>query len=351
MRIAVNGGGPAGLAFALFARMAGRNDEITIRDRTGAGDTYGFGVIMPPAALEVFRDADPGLSDALQRHLVEWDRLSVHRHGRTATMRTPALGAIDRRTLLGLLRQRCADLGVRLVRGDAVPVCDDYDLIVAADGARSATRTALAGAFGTTTRNIGADYIWLGADRAVDGMTFLIAKTPAGPAVAHAYPYLPDRSTFLVEARGHPSPAELAARFAGPLGGARLLENRSRWSRFPEVRNATWFSGNVVLIGDAAHTAHYSIGSGTRLALDDARVLAATLRSEACLVDALAAYEALRRPVVEHTQRIGRSSAEWFSRLPDTSAEPLLRDLVTRGGQLSWQDLATEGIGAVPVGS
>ncbi|MEV0325637.1 hypothetical protein CA850_02915 [Micromonospora echinospora] len=350
MRILVNGGGPAGLAFAVFAARSGRDDEITVRDRAGVEDTYGFGVVLPPAAVEVFRDVDPGLADELATHVTGWDRLTVHRHGRSASIGAPRLGAMDRRTLLRVLRRRCAELGVRLAQGAVDPAADGYDLVVAADGARSVTRGQRAQAFGTTTRQIGVDYIWLGAGRAFDDLTFLVVETPAGPAVAHAYPYGPDRSTFLVEAPGHPTPAALTEWFAGPLGGARLLENRSRWSRFHEVRNRTWSSGNVVLVGDAAHTAHYSVGSGTRLALDDARVLAAALCAEPRLADALSAYEAERRPVVEHTQRIGRLSAEWFAQLPDAPVDRLLGDLATRGGRISWRDLATEGTGAVPVG-
>ncbi|OJF15658.1 FAD-dependent monooxygenase [Couchioplanes caeruleus] len=349
MRISVNGGGPAGLAFAVFAARSGRDDEITVWDRTGAEDTYGFGVVLPPAVVEVFRDADPALADELSGHVADWDRLTVHRHGRSASIGAPRLGAMDRRTLLRVLRRRCAELGVGLVRGAVSPAGDGYDLVVAADGARSVTRGQRAQAFGTTTRQVGVDYIWLGAGRAFDNLTFLIAETPAGPAVAHVYPYGPDRSTFLVEAQGHPAPDELADWFAGPLGGARLLENRSRWSRFKEVRNSTWSSGNVVLVGDAAHTSHYSIGSGTRLALDDAQALAAALCAQPRLADALAAYEAERRPVVEHTQRVGRLSAEWFADLPDAPVDRLMSDLATRGGRLSWRDL-TEGRRAVPIG-
>lgn len=350
MRILVNGGGPAGMAFAMFAARSGRGDEITIRDWAGPRDTYGFGVILPPAAIEVFRDADPDLADELSGHVTAWDRLSVHRHGRTASIPAPRLGAVDRRTLLGVLRRRCIASGVRFEHGAVDPGLDGHDLVVAADGARSATRRHRAAAFGTSAREIGPAYIWLGAERSLEHLRFLVAETPAGPAVAHAYPYSPERSTFLVEADGDPAPAVLAEWFAGPLGGARLLENRSRWSRFREIHNRTWSAGNVVLIGDAAHTAHYSIGSGTRLALDDARVLADTLCAQPRLADALAEYEAARRPIVEHTQRIGRLSAAWFTRLPDVPMERLLDDLATRGGQISWKDLATEGSGAVPAG-
>ncbi|MEU6083144.1 FAD-dependent monooxygenase [Streptomyces sp. NPDC047108] len=364
MRIAVTGGGPAGLAFAAFARLAGPPDEVTVWERRRAEDTYGFGVILPPAALDTLRRADPRAADALAPHLAEFDAITVHRHGRSLTTPAPHLGAVSRRTLLRILRQRCAELGVRLHQGDPAPgtaaLTARFDLVVAADGARSATRAALAGEFGTTTERIAPDYIWLGAERAFGGLSFVVADSPRGPAVAHAYPYGPDRSTVLVEAAHRPDTRELDRLFAEPLAGARLLKNRSRWSRFLQVRNRTWSSGNVVLLGDAAHTAHYSIGSGTRLALDDAHALVTALRSEPSLGAALAAYEAARRPAVEHTQRIGLASAAWFAGLADSGdgggasgmpPERFLVDLLTRGGRISMRDLAADATGAVPAGT
>jgi 2-polyprenyl-6-methoxyphenol hydroxylase-like FAD-dependent oxidoreductase len=358
VRIAVSGGGPAGLAFAAFARLADPEAEVTVWERHRVADTYGFGVILPPAASDTVRRADPRLADALAPHLVEWDEIAVHRHERPLTVRAPRLGALSRRALLRALRQRCAELEVRLHEGAQAPgaaaLSASYDLVVAADGAGSATRTALAGRFGTTTERTAPDYIWLGAERAFDSLAFLVADTSRGPVVAHAYPYGPEHSTFLVEAAHRLDAGELSGLFAGPLEGARLLENRSRWSRFVQVRNSTWSSKNVVLLGDAAHTAHYSIGSGTRLALDDAHALVTALHSEPSLPAALAAYEAARRPAVEHTQRTGRASAAWFAGLadaPQTSPEQFLVDLVTRGGRISMGDLAADAAGTVPAGT
>ncbi|GAB3123729.1 hypothetical protein GCM10027160_44370 [Streptomyces calidiresistens] len=355
MRIAVAGGGPAGLAFAAFARLADPPDEVTVWERHRVEDTYGFGVILPPAALNTIRRADPRLADALEPHLTGWDEITVHRHGRFFTTGAPHLGAMSRRTLLRLLRQRCAELGVRVHQGAPAPgiaaLAAGYDLVVAADGARSTTRDALAGQFGTTTERLAPDYLWLGAERSFDGLAFIVVATPRGPVTAHVYPYEPGRSTFLVEATHRPGTEERARLFAHPLAGARLLENRSRWSRFLQVRNSTWSSGNVVLLGDAAHTAHYSIGSGTRLALDDAHALVTALRSEPSVPAALAAYEAARRPIVEHTQRIGRASAAWFAGLADAGDAPperFLVDLVTRGGRVSMRDLSADTAGVVP---
>jgi 2-polyprenyl-6-methoxyphenol hydroxylase-like FAD-dependent oxidoreductase len=358
VRIAVTGGGPAGLAFAAFARLADPADEVTVWERHRVADTYGFGVILPPPALDTLRRADPVLAEALAPHLTEWDEITVHRHGDARTTPAPRLGAVGRRDLLRLLRGRCVELGVRLHQGVPAPgaavLAGRYDLVVAADGARSAVRDALAGRFGTATEPIGPDFIWLAADRAFDGLAFLVADTRRGPVTAHVYPYAPDRSTFLVEAAHRPGTEELARLFAEPLGGARLLQNRSRWNRFLQVRNATWSSGNVVLLGDAAHTAHYSIGSGTRLALDDAWTLVVALRAESSLPAALAAYEAARRPAVEHTQRIGRARAAWFAGLGDTRDTPpqrFLVDLLTRGGRISMSDLAADARGAAPPGT
>ncbi|NJQ03808.1 hypothetical protein [Streptomyces zingiberis] len=383
MRIAVAGGGPAGLAFAAFARLAGPPDEVTVWERHRGEDTYGFGVILPPAALAALRSADPVLADRLAPHLTGWDEVTVDRRGRSLTVRAPRLGAVSRRTLLRLLRERCAELGVRLHLGVPAPDIAElragWDLVVAADGARSAVRTALAGEFRATTEELAPDYIWLGVEREFPGLTFLVADTPRGPVTAHVYPYAPGRSTFLVEAAHRPDPGEPARLFAGPLDGARLLENRSRWSRFPQLTTATWATGgtagsggiggsgrrrgagSVVLLGDAAHTAHYSIGSGTRLALDDARALVAALRSGHPLPRALAAYEAARRPAVDRTQRLGRVSAGWFAglgagrdpadgvRAGEATPERFLTDLLTRGGRISLADLADEAAADVSV--
>lgn len=350
MRIAVVGGGPAGLAVAVFARLLGEPDDVTVWERRGGDDTYGFGVILPPAALATLRGADPRLADVLAGHLVSWDRITVRRGERPLSAPAPRLGAVDRRVLLRELRLRCFELGVRLHQGSDAPdvhrLAADYDLVVAADGARSAVRGARADAFGTTLERLGPHYTWLGADRAFDELTFLVADTGRGPVTAHTYPYGPGRGTFLVEAAHTPDTAEVARLFSEPLGGARLLHNGSRWERFPQVTNARWADGNVVLVGDAAHTAHYSIGSGTRLALDDALALVTAVRTGSGLGAALAAYEAGRRPAVEHAQRLGRASAAWFAGLGPpggTAPERLLVDLVTRGGRISMADLAADG--------
>ncbi|MGD9483618.1 FAD-dependent monooxygenase [Streptomyces sp. TRM70308] len=349
MRIAVVGGGPAGLAVAAFARLADPSADVTVWERRRGEDTYGFGVILPPAALETVRRADPPLADALAARLTAWDEITVHRHGGSRTSRAPRLGAVGRRDLLRVLRHRCAELGVRLRQGAAAPdtaaLAAGHDVVVAADGARSAVRTALADRLGTTTEPLAPDYLWLGAERAVDSLAFLVADTPRGPVTAHTYPYGQGRSTFLVEAAHRPDTDALARLFAEPLGGARLLANGSRWGRFLQVRNTAWSSGNVVLVGDAAHTAHYSIGSGTRLALDDAAALVAALRTEPSVPAALAAYEAARRPAVEHAQRTGRASAAWFAGLSGAdgaSPERFLVDLLTRGGRISMADLAAD---------
>ncbi|MBW1600588.1 FAD-dependent monooxygenase [Streptomyces sp. JJ66] len=358
MRIAVVGGGPAGLAFAAFARRTARAHQVTVWERRHGEDTYGFGVVLPPAALDTLEQGDPCLADGLRPHLADLSRVTVHRHGRSHTLRGPALGAVDRRTLLGLLRGRCADLGVRLRYGELAPpaasLTTGYDLVVAADGARSAVRGELAAHFGTGVDRLAPHYTWLGAQRAFDGLTFLVADCPHGLVTAHAYPYAPGRSTFLVEAAHRPDTAEVERLFRRELEGTRLLENRSRWQRFPLVRNDRWSHGNVVLLGDAAHTAHYSVGSGTRLALDDALALITAVRDAPSVPAALKAYEVARRPVVEHTQWMGRASAAWFAGLgdaPDTSPERFVTDLLTRGGRISLADLAADGAGRVPAGT
>ncbi len=259
--------------------------------------------------------------------------------------------AMSRRRLLEILQQRCAELGVRVLfqtpAPDAVKLAANYDLVVAADGANSGIRTARAGRSGPDLDRRRCRYMWLGTDLVFDAFKFYVEQTPHGVMQVHGYPYDASGSTFIVEmnetvwrgagfgelaaAAGELAPgqsdersiARVAGLFGGVLDGHRLLANNSRWLSFATLRCGSWHDGNVVLLGDAAHTAHFSIGSGTKLAMEDALALAACLRENARIGAALAAYEAERRPVVASTQRAAQASLEWFENLGQyTGQEP-----------------------------
>ncbi|RAY12590.1 hypothetical protein DPM19_23605 [Actinomadura craniellae] len=353
MRIAVVGGGPGGLYFAALAKELDPRHHVEVWERNPADRTYGFGVIFSAPALDALRRADLALAGALAPDLVGWNDVTVHHRGGSATTTGLGFAAIGRRALLRHLRRRCDRLGVAMHHHRAAPPVGRLraaaDLVVAADGAHSAIRAAHLESFGTTATPCALRYAWLGAGGSFDGLSFLVAETASGPVLAHAYPYEPGRSTFLVEAGpgaptagGRPDLDGLAGLFAEHLDGAPLRSNGSRWHHFTVVRNATWRAGNVVLLGDAAHTVHYSIGSGTKLALEDALALAAALRGAGTVPDALATYEAARRPVVEDAQRVAQASLEWFENVGtalDAPLPALMTDLLTRGGRVSLTDL------------
>jgi anthraniloyl-CoA monooxygenase len=338
MRIAVVGGGPGGLYLAALRKQRDPAGEVVVWERNAAEDTFGFGVVFSDETLGGIEAADPELFGQIARRFARWSDIDVVHRGRTITSGGHGFAAIDRRVLLQLLQHRCAEVGAqvrfRTVAPEVTALRSNYDLVVAADGANSAIRARYAEAFGPSVDARHSRYMWLGTDKVFSAFTFLIAETPHGPMQAHAYPFSRERSTFIVEtdedtwrragfdavdAADLPpgvsdaaSVARIGTLFAEHLAGARLIANNSKWGRFPVVRNATWRHGNVVLIGDAAHTAHFSIGSGTKLAMEDALSLAACLGQNPGVEAALAAYEAERRPVVESTQRAAQASLEWF---------------------------------------
>ncbi|NKI43225.1 oxidoreductase [Streptomyces physcomitrii] len=339
MRIAVVGGGPAGLYFAALAQQSDPSREITVHERNAADDTFGFGVVFSDETLDGIAAADPGVFAAMESEFARWSDIDIHYRGRVVTSGGHGFAALSRKRLLQLLQEHCRDLGVRLRYGAAAPPADqlarENDLVVAADGVHSAIRAKYADVFQPSLDARDCRYMWLAVDRPLEAFTFLVVETPHGPVQVHAYPYSRERSTFIVEmdsatwraagfetlAAREPAPgasdeasiARCAALLDGHLGGRRLLGNNSRWVRFTTVRNRTWRYGNTVLLGDAAHTAHFSIGSGTKLAMEDALALAAALRpGHQDLATALERYEQDRRPVVASTQRAAQASLEWF---------------------------------------
>ncbi len=368
MRIAVAGGGPGGLYFAALAKQLNPGHQITVWERNAADDTFGFGVVFSDETLGGIEHADPLVYAAMEREFARWDDIDVHYRGRTITSGGHGFAAISRRRLLAILQRRAADLGVTMnFRADAPDprlLAAENDLVIGSDGANSATRAAFAADFGPQLELRQCKYIWLSTDLVFDAFKFYIVPTPYGVMQVHGYPYDATASTFIVEmhdrvwaAAGfadlapevlapgesdHASIERIRDMLGGIIGDHRIEANNSRWISFGTLRCQGWHSGNVVLLGDAAHTAHFSIGSGTKLAMEDALALAACLNEQPGREAALDAYEAERRPVVASTQRAAQASLEWFENLGQYThqdAEQFAFNIVTRSRRVTHDNL------------
>jgi anthraniloyl-CoA monooxygenase len=384
MRIAVVGGGPGGLYFAALAQQLGPHHEITVWERNAPDDTFGFGVVFSDETLGGIEHADPAIHAAMEAEFARWDDIDVHYRGQVITSGGHGFAAMSRARLLEILQDRCRALGVTLNFLTPAPDVDalaaSYDLVLAADGLNSSIRARYADTFRPTLEQRRCRYMWLGTSKVFDAFTFDVRETPYGVMQMHGYPYDAKGSTFIVEmhdavwqrAGFAQLDAELAATpggvrpgmsdersiervreiFADVLDGHDVMANNSRWIGFTTVRNDRWRSGNVVLLGDAAHTAHFSIGSGTKLAMEDALALAACLHERpivaregelpAGLVEALDAYEAERRPVVLSTQRAAQASLEWFENLGqylDQDPMQFAFNIMTRSRRVTYDNL------------
>ena len=357
MRIAVIGGGPGGLYFSALAQQlaatTGQSHEITVWERNAADDTFGFGVVFSDETLGGIEHADPVVFAQMQREFAIWDDIDVHFKGEVETSGGHAFAAMSRRRLLEILQARCRELGVTLNFHTEAPdvgeLAATYDLVVAADGLNSPVRQRYADTFHPSLDVRDCRYIWLGTDLVFDAFKFYVRDTPHGVMQIHGYPFDATGSTFIVEMTSEvwrrvgfedfadPStgsgqaalrPGEsdeksialIRELFDDILGGHEVMANNSRWISFTTVRNEHWVhaepdQGAVVILGDAAHTAHFSIGSGTKLAMEDALALAACLHEEPDTRAALATYEEERKAVVLSTQRAAQASLEWFENL------------------------------------
>ncbi|MFR9755011.1 bifunctional salicylyl-CoA 5-hydroxylase/oxidoreductase [Streptomyces sp. TR06-5] len=359
MRIAVIGGGPGGLYSAALLKRLDPTREVTVHERNAPDDTFGFGVVLSDETLGGIESADPVVHAALRDEFVRWSDIDIVHRGRTLTSGGHGFSALGRRRLLAVLHARCRELGVDLRFGTEAPPAAElartHDLVIAADGVHSTTREAAPQAFGPQVTTHRCRYIWLATDFALDAFRFEIAETEHGVMQLHAYPYAADASTAIVEMReevwraaGLDRTDEQAAadhcaeQFPRTLVGRPLHGNNSQWIAFRTVSNEKWWHGNIVLLGDAAHTAHFSIGSGTKLAVEDALALAACIEEHPTVPEALAAYEAERQPVVRSTQRAAKASLEWFEDLAHYVDQPPHRfafNLLTRSRRVTHDNL------------
>jgi anthraniloyl-CoA monooxygenase len=326
-RVACLGGGPAGLYFSLLMKRVSPHLDIRVIERNRPDDTFGFGVVFSDATMENLKLADPESHRAITEQFWHWDEIHTFVHGEKLVSRGHGFAGMSRMKLLHVLQERARELGVQLSFEQEVadPAELDADLIIGADGVMSTTRKRWADAFGPEIDERPNRFVWLGTTFPFEAFTFYFKANEHGLFRVHAYRYEPGMSTFIVEctdttfrATGlteHDEDATIAYLeevFRSELAGHRLLKNRSIWRRFPTVKNRRWHHGHRVLIGDAAHTAHFSVGSGTKLALEDAIALCRALEQHERLSEALETYEKQRRSEVDSLQRAAQSSLEWF---------------------------------------
>ncbi len=357
-KIGILGGGPAGLYCGLLLKKANRSHDVSIIERNAPDATYGWGVVFSDRTLASFQEADYKTYHAITNHFVRWDAIDIHYQGRLIRCGGHIFAGLARKQLLALLQLRCAELGVTQSYHSEVHEpgeLEGYDLVIAADGVNSLLREEYASAFRPTLAPGKARFIWLGTTKILDAFTFIFRENEHGLFQVHAYPFSGDTGTFIVECDeetwlraglDHATEAESITYceqlFAQELRGARLLPNNSKWTNFITVKNASWHHQNVVLLGDAAHTAHFSIGSGTKLAMEDAIALAHALEAHQDVETALADYEAVRKPVIEMFQAAAAESRTYFESVRRYTRLPPYEfsfNLLTRSGRVSYDDL------------
>lgn len=328
MKVIAIGGGPAGLYAAILMKKADPTRDILVLERNRLDDTFGFGVVFSEATQENLQEADPETFDAMARQSARWDDIDIHYNGTLLRSTGHGFSGLSRRAMLDILGRRARDLGVRVEIGADAQDPTPYlgaDLVLVADGANSVVRDRFTRAFGPSIDWRPNRFVWLGTTRPFPAFTFYFKRDAHGLWRVHAYQYERGHSTFIVETREETWRAACMDKasedetirfceelFADELEGHPLQRNRSIWRSFGTVKNAHWHHQNIVLVGDAAHTAHFSVGSGTKLAMEDAIVLTRALSQHEDLGHALPAYEAERRPAVESLQRAAQVSLEYF---------------------------------------
>jgi 2-polyprenyl-6-methoxyphenol hydroxylase-like FAD-dependent oxidoreductase len=333
VRIAVIGGGPGGLYFAYLWKRRHADAEIDLFEQNAAGATWGFGVVFSEQALEFLRVDDPDTVDAITPRMESWKNITLHLRGESVEIDGVGFSSIGRLELLKILQQRVRDAGVTPHYDTLVQSLDrfaGYDLIVAADGLNSLVRRNFEREFGASISHSANKFAWYGTTKRFETLSQTFVATELGAFNAHHYRYSPGMSTFLVEcdpATWHAygfadktveqSQAICERVFADTLDRHPLVSNKSVWRNFPWIWNERWSHRNMVLIGDALHSAHFSIGSGTRLAIEDAIALVKALETEAGIAAALQRYQAERQPIVKKLVTAARTSADWYETFPE----------------------------------
>jgi 2-polyprenyl-6-methoxyphenol hydroxylase-like FAD-dependent oxidoreductase len=334
MRVAVLGAGPAGLYFSYVLKRLRPETEIRVFEQNPPDATFGFGVVFSDRALEFLREDDPETCELIAPAMESWSDVTLHHRGESIRIDGVGFSAIGRLALLRLLQARARSVGIepryRCAIG-SVAELGEADLVVGADGVHSLVRRSLEPELGASVMHLANRFAWYGTTRVFETLSQTFVEDDLGVFNAHHYRYSPEMSTFIVETDAatweragfaRMTEEESAARcerlFEATLDGHRLISNRSVWRTFPRVRNERWSTGTTVLIGDALHTAHFSIGSGTRLAMEDAIALVKALEAHPRDVrEALGAYEAARRPIVEKLVAAADASATWYERFAE----------------------------------
>lgn len=329
MRIAVVGGGPAGLYFATLWKQRHPDATVRVFEQNPADATFGFGVVFSERALEFLREDDPETHDLITPEMETWRDMTLVHRGEKVTIDGVGFSSIGRLKLLQLLQARALAVGAELdfeTTIGSVRELESYDLIVASDGVNSVVRRGFEGDFAMSLSYLPNKFAWYGVEKPFDTLTQTFIETDYGPFNAHHYRYAPGMSTFLVECARDTwekagfatmdeadSAAKCAELFADTLDGKPLITNKSSWRNFPVLWNDRWSHLNMVLVGDALHTAHFSIGSGTRLAMEDVIALVDALDDQPeDLRGALQSYQAARKPILEKLVTAANSSARWY---------------------------------------
>jgi 2-polyprenyl-6-methoxyphenol hydroxylase-like FAD-dependent oxidoreductase len=353
LRIAVIGGGPGGLYFAYLWKKLHPDAQIDLFEQNAASATWGFGVVFSEQALEFLRADDPDTVNAIAPRMQSWRNITLNLRGESVEIDGVGFSSIGRLDLLTILQQRASSAGVTPRYDTLIQSVDQlkgYDLVVAADGLNSLVRRSFEGDFGTSLSYSANKFAWYGTTKRFETLSQTFVATELGAFNAHHYRYAPSMSTFLIECDPatwqrygfadktiEESQAVCEKVFASTLDGHRLVSNKSVWRNFPWIWNERWSFKNMVLIGDALHSAHFSIGSGTRLAIEDAIALVKALEAERDISSALVRYQTERQPVVKKLVTAARTSAGWYEKFPDhmkLDLSDFAYSYITRSGRI-----------------